>query len=61
MKTTNNMDVPKKWQKLFERAKTSRSAAVKANCISCCGFSLEIAKDCRVDGCPLMPHNPYRN
>ena len=47
--------IPKKHQKLFERAYAgARGAAVKARCIDCRGLGADSLKPCQIPMCPLF-------
>jgi hypothetical protein len=52
--------IPKKYQKIFERAWTgkSRKAAVRAQCIECMGFSIKGIKECSSMACSLYGYRP---
>ena len=38
----------------------SRTAAIKAKCLDCCGWSRSEASKCDLEACSLWPYNPYR-
>ena len=51
-------DIPQKFQKLYQRAKTGRSqsAAIRSFCLECTGYEAEEVKLCTDPGCPLFEY-----
>lgn len=47
-------DVPKKYEKMTARAKTSRKAAIRMCCIECMGYDEREVKGCTSPNCPLF-------
>lgn len=52
--------IPSNYVSLFERAQTSRPAAVKFHCLECVGFVRAEVTLCSSPGCALYNHRPYR-
>jgi hypothetical protein len=61
MKT--QLNIPKSYQNLFKRAASgkSKSAALKAKCLECCGMQRVEVENCSVLLCPLRPYRPYQD
>lgn len=57
MKTIRD-EIAEKYPVAVERAKTSRSTAIKLACYECCGGSYGEAKKCTVTTCFLFPFSP---
>lgn len=55
--------VPAHYRKIYERAYagTSRSAAIKAFCLDCVGFSRADITSCTAKACPLYSYRPYQH
>jgi hypothetical protein len=53
-----NRDIPKKLQKLYQKAMNGRSqaAAIKFFCLECVGYESEEVKECTDKGCSLYPY-----
>jgi hypothetical protein len=51
-------DIPKKYRKLYNRAKnsTSRKAAIRMFCIECTGYEGKEVAICTDRGCPLYKY-----
>ncbi len=51
-------DVPRKFQRLYERAMSgkSRKAAIRAHCLMCMGWQPHEVPLCTAPGCPLYPY-----
>lgn len=50
----NKTEIPKRYRKIFERTQAgSRSAAVRAKCLECMGYSSVEVKTCTSPDCPL--------
>ena len=51
-------DVPERYRGLYRRAMTgkSRRAAVRANCLMCCGWQFVEVERCTAPTCPLYPY-----
>jgi len=57
------LKIPKCYQYLFMRAFTteeSKALAIKAFCIYCNGFDLNLTKTCNCSTCPLNTVNPWK-
>jgi len=56
-------EVPKSQKPLFLRAfgGKSRSAGIKAFCLSCVGHIRAEVRNCSAAGCPLHPYRPYQS
>lgn len=52
--------VPMSCRGVFERAKTSKAAAIKAMCLQCTGFDRKTIRDCQSEDCALWPHRPFQ-
>lgn len=55
--------LPPSLHKTFEKAKTSRAAAIKIFCVECMGGSQGYAKavrECTAPDCALYPFRPYQ-
>lgn len=52
--------VPKQYQALYKRAMSgkSRKAAMKIQCIECCGWQIAEVFVCADSGCSLWPYRP---
>lgn len=52
------MDVPEKYQKLYNKAMSGRSqaAAIKMFCVTCMGFDPTEVPLCTDTSCPLYPY-----
>ena len=51
-------DIPQRFQKLYDRAKTGRSqsAAIRSFCLECVGYCQDEVKLCTDAGCPLYEY-----
>jgi len=47
-----------KFRKAFEG--NSKSAAIKAKCLDCCGYQRAEVAACTAEHCPLWPYRPYQ-
>jgi hypothetical protein len=58
----NERDIPKKFKKLYERARSgkSRKAAIKFGCLECCGFERNEVALCSDPFCGYLPYRPYK-
>lgn len=63
MMSYNNRIIPKRYQKLYDRAMKgkSRKAAMKSFCIECMGYVYEEVEKCTDNGCPLFPYHQVKN
>jgi len=52
-------DLPGKENLIDRIANGSMSAAVKANCLACCGGDKKLAQNCNVINCALYLFNPF--
>lgn len=53
--------VPTKYRKLYLRAvEGNRPAAVRSQCLECCGWQKLEVRSCTDLGCPLYVVRPYR-
>ena len=52
--------MPKSLHANYEKAQTSKAAAIKAMCAECCGYDRKTVRLCTDYGCPLWPHRPYQ-
>jgi hypothetical protein len=54
--------VPARYTPLFLRAfeGNSRTAAIKAHCLTCVGFTPKEIRGCTVWRCPMHPYRPYQ-
>lgn len=46
--------IPKKYQKLYNKRLTSRKAAIRSFCLECVGYSEKEVKLCSDTECPLF-------
>jgi hypothetical protein len=53
-------EIPKLYQPVVERAKTSRAAALKAMCLQCVGYERKYVTACASTDCPLWTLRPYQ-
>jgi hypothetical protein len=47
-------EIPAKYRGIFERAPSSRPAAVRAKCLECMGYNAAEVKACTSPDCPLF-------
>ena len=61
--TSLEKTAPSAYQSVFLRAASgrSRTAAIKAFCLTCVGFCREDIKGCTAPACPLFPYRPYQS
>lgn len=55
-------DVPKKYRKIYERAKSghSRKDAIHIHCLKCMGWGREEVRRCSDLDCSLLSYRPYQ-
>jgi hypothetical protein len=53
--------IPKRYRPAYRAAMRGRSrkAAIKAQCLECCGWERTEVQACTDTGCPLHPYRPY--
>ena len=53
-----DLDVPKKFKQLYQRAMSgkSRKAAVRCHCLMCCGWQMAEVELCTAKTCPKYPY-----
>ena len=47
-------DIPTKFQKMYDRRKTSRKAAIRFFCLECMGYNEKDIPGCTDKSCPLF-------
>ena len=55
-------NIPTKYVELYKKSKSgkSRTAAMKMQCIECCGYNLSEVHKCTDHGCPLFEFRPQK-
>ena len=50
--------IPEKYRVMFEKAATGRSrrAAIRLQCLECCGWQSAEVRRCHIKDCPLWPY-----
>lgn len=54
-------EAPPMYRGIVERARASRAAAVKANCLQCCGWKRDEVAACAITDCPMWVWRPYQS
>lgn len=54
------LGIPEKYVALNNRAKASKSAAIKMNCLACSGYEPKEVRNCHITDCCMYPHRPFQ-